>query len=370
MELKFGQFRQLLFLNSLFGMNVASLITLERHKLKVFINIVIGVLFVCEYFMYLKNSLSNNGETILILNETLTFVFSFYIVYTMVFEILKYKTKISSALEIEAIKKELESLKTHPIVGKHNLNLFYRGLYLVAVIPPFFGLYQTVLHFPQNKPITAYITSYVAMALFTVQGLTIVIYLNEVRSVQQSVVRELNAMLSSSPSTQPQRCPQRSRAPTKDKLNIQLLRLGQLKLINILQGSLNHTEMKLRAHFALPIILRFLLISLVFPTYYTQTELTFDLILFVALSHLANAIFLIIVVNQQRRSKELTGLQLINCLYDLPSESWSRNIKHQVLANIHRSSPFSCRLFEVDFGLAALMVENSVMVLTAILADS
>ncbi|KAG8314898.1 hypothetical protein J6590_082375 [Homalodisca vitripennis] len=147
--------------------------------------------------------------------------------------------------------------------------------------------------------------------------------------------------------------------------------IKRLNFLKHTQGSLNHTENTINAWYNIYVVCFAIFSAIVTPMYgfvYLKSGINISINWLFRVS-IVNTIYILMVVvlsENIRDEKVVTFLKLSKLMQRSRDKQHHKTIKHQLLAKHHRDSPFFlCHFFTVDYLLLINILDTSLMVICA-----
>lgn len=361
MDVNLGHFKHVFTLKSIYGLSTVSLDTLERNKLKVAYCSFIIIINAFELIVSIYDK--NNDITNLPFMSTILNYFCLYLpLYSLVTAIVDYKSKVSIALNLEAIENRLDSIKMS-VAGKSWFRVQILSLLVINWLIQGTYLVFNVFYTRPNGPITKYCTVQHFVGTILLQGGSMVLFLSKAVMIQRAItegfsktIRDQQALLAQ------QRPGNRRRRTVKSRTESY-----KWTLLAELQRSLEFTEHSIRDHFWVYITWYRLMVEVMGPAmgvlWLTESQKFLAGIFLAEIAGVFLGMVHAIVELNIEKENALSSLIEVE-----GKETCGNRLKHQILAKIHRSRwSFSSPFFTIDSFLLATVLENLVFVVTTMI---
>lgn len=359
MDFDLGVFKSLFLIESFFGLTTVNVRSLGQCRVKVVYCWFIVIVQIIEFALYVRGQIVyyNHPEELIYIFVWL--VFALFNILVTVNSISDWNQKMSIALQMQAIAQNLES--KDDFFDK----LIIRGAFVSFVV--FFTLRKFAVFtyiVPREVtiiPAIPWFTSPYRNGSLIIQGAEEIIFLTKFVSLKRNILKEMDSTVQSLRDPHSQGA---TRSNSKDEIRNRNSKLRlYISLQNALYQTLNDVQEQFRAF-------------LVFMRFYIEVKIILSYVVHGTLLNTVREVtsalmFLGMVIASERvyATFKDTKQQLATVLFKSNSKSQRRIFKHQMLSNIHRSSRLSCRLFVLDYGLIAEVLENTAWVLIAVLGS-
>lgn len=355
-ELDLGRLKYIYVVKTLCGLTTLCLETLGRSIVKTVVAGLLLTLFVVEFSHWIFHELTTDRprdtQMMMIRSAATTFIL-------LCFQgaLSDYKTLYSSWLEVLQVEKKLDFNR----IGTGRFS-FER---ILSVVLPIFLVCQSfaiVLASFDRMPdllFTKYFTGPLFYVAVFIQCSEIVIFVTKLATVQKQIAKAIWQLHLAYTNTNVWAV-QRSLVESES--------LRRFKSLIPMQRALFHSELQFRLCNSFVLVFSRLSVEFWFPLV-VLTRWDSSYIFGARLISLPILFVSIVVAYEQLRSARLsTRSQLVTTLFSCDSRRLRRSAKHQLLANIHRSSPFSVRLFDVHLGIFCEVLNIAMLVVTTLLS--
>lgn len=290
--------------------------------------------------------------------------------YSLIMAIVDYKSKISLALNLEAIESKLKSYKV-PVGGQGSFKAFVWGLMIIHFIAQLWGFLANVLGFQDQLSITRFITTFQIIGTQLVEGFYPLLFLAKMLILQKAIkndLYEVNQNVKGPSTARGQRL--RNRGIVRAQMQTDAEQ--KWALLTELQGCLFNVEAKIRETTEIQLILSRILVEIFGPILFlTMTKFHLlamrgDSLPRVILSFLSTVYIAERLNNAKKEALMTLSKEIVN-----DGVVRKKLIKRQILAGIHRSrAQYSCSLFDVNYGLLIVVLENMLLVATSMIGNS
>lgn len=368
MEVNLGIFKPLMLFESLYGTCTVSLQTLEQSKLKVAYTIFFIILYAVEQILF---GFNERGENTMLVYTARIFTILLPI-YSLIGSIFDYKTKISAALNLEAIEKKLLT-QGFKMSGTRRLRYISTGLVAMNAYLNIWSLMESIIGIQSHLPVTRYVTGHQNHGTQINQALGLILFLVKASVIQDAITKGYSLILESQEESTVRENQTASRIRNRNqggkarKVKTELDK--KWALLSELQGHLHVTTSSIRDSYWVHIIWYRLVAEVLTPllcfrVVEEDSISWFKYFLEITISFIA----IVFTVERTLKGKNTALTTLSNNVLG-NGRVRLNSVKHQLLAKIHRRRvTFSCVLFDVDYTLLATFLENSLFVVTAVLA--
>lgn len=368
MEVNLGFFKSLMLFESLYGTCTVSLQNLEQSKLKVSYTVFFIVLYVVEQILFGFNDRGENPMW-----EYSARMFTILLpMYSLIWSIFDYKTKISAALNLEAIEEKLMT-QGFKVSGTRWLLYSSTGLVALNAYLNIWSLWENIVGLQTHLPVTRYVTAHQNHGTQINQALGLILFLAKASVIQDAITKGFSLVLQSQEESTAREDQTASRRRVRNRggktCRVKTESDKKWDLLSELQCHLHITESSIRDSYWVHIIWYRLVAEVLTPLlcFRVDTEDSigwFKYFLEITISFIA----IVFTVERVSKGKKAALTALSNNVLG-SGRVRVKSVKHQLLAKIHRRRvTFSCVLFDVDYNLLATFLENSLFVVTAVLA--
>ncbi|KAG8295429.1 hypothetical protein J6590_080678 [Homalodisca vitripennis] len=286
----------------------------------------------------------------------------FIATYSFVIGITDYKTKISAALNMEAIEKKLDSA-TVSVRDKMLHKILVQAMFIVQFCLISLAELKQIMN-DLSIGMARFITTFQSVGNILVQLYGNVAFMIKLRILNSTVTQSL-AQIHHHLRTNFQTVVDSDSQESCLEYQLERHDLTQkmLPLLIEVQNSIHVTEVKIHSCYMVYIIWIRACVGGIIPIICTNVMkgTATSAYNFVVLS-IFPAGLLWIIYNSQKLTEEKknTNLQLTSCL--VACRKNSHHFKRQLLANIHRSSSFTYYFFDLDYATCTDVIENALFV--------
>lgn len=359
------------FLESILGMNSVSLKDLKKKKLKQAYFSSICVFYLIEFCVFTYGLVLNGFKNILVSAHQ---CYGFFAL-TVSFAWAAYteKSKVAAELNLGALESLVNALNHKTEKTFSNSKLY------ICVFPIVFSTageiwvnmfyYKTLFH---GQEYSKYITLLHYYLMQLVQCLGCYLLLEKLMRIQHSVNRSYVKLARNFIEIEEKCvCPESEIFYRSFSSYTWIKNLETLKKT---QGTLSFVENQINS-FSWVYLNRFIIVAAAFiPLRICQVVLSTvqeesSIVLMVPpLRPIVYILAIVWVAHRIQYENKSFHMKLIPIFFNLQNEGQRRNVKHQLLGKIHRTSPFHCFFFRVDFSLLMDIMDSSSMIIITLLS--
>lgn len=359
-----GHFKSVFVLDSIHGLSTVSLDTLKQSKIKVAYSCVLLLVYVVESIFNNYNLFIGNIKDTLLISIVILSAACLPL-YSLTMAVLDYKSKVSVAMNLEAIEQKIESI-TATVHGKNWIRAMVMGLVICTTVVQAAHVILIVTGIWHISVITEYVTIVHFAGIQLLEGYSMVTLMAKVVIIQRAITNGFSQLQQHLQI----HCTSQGHRPRNQRRRDARLRIENDKkwsLLAELEVSLYFTENSIRNHCSVQIVWFRIMFEVMGPiAYILWLKESSVLIMGFNLLQAGTCILSVVyAITRMREAKEeaLLSLTKANVRDKCPSR-----VKRQILAQIHRNRvPFSCGIFTVDSTLLATVLENSMFVITSMI---
>lgn len=368
----------LFYLQYFIGTLSVSLKTLQQNWCKMVYSLFWLAVYVFECLVYIQGVFNKGYIDNIDITGFVQGILGYLIVhYVLLNSLFDHKTQISAALNIQAAQDKLLLENIKPIT----LNKTYKLLFIFIILASVLNIsgIASLLWFDVLKPLT--FTSYFTIVHFKVLEFTstavFIIFEHKINCLHQSMnkatEKQICVRYSAERVNQNQRSalPRHVAAPGTFDTNIR----QTLYLLREVRGTLCNNKSRIQKYFWPCVAWIFVKFSVDVPVQMTyvfgkNAELVNDnnvsmTQFFATIIWVSNAVYLFahIHISEEGLRRNLEAVEEYNVLAEATNnDRVRREVKQQMLAELHRSQLTSCRVFDLEYSLVQEISDTSLMV--------
>lgn len=351
MEVNLGYFKSVFLMETLFGTSTVCLTSLNQSKLKVAYAGFFIIVYILELIIYYFRREVSDWIGLFEIGK---FISVSLPLVSLVGGVLDYKTKISIALNLEAMENILESVKVS-VPGKKLLKAIALCFNIVIILGLLYSLGDAI---NSHGLFTTYLTTIHYLGTHNLLIFPMIMFFIKVVMIQRGITEGFSEIIKSL-----QRQPHPHNQGIRDEER-------KWTILTELQGALHTTEGNIRNCYWIQTVWAILMMEITYPVVCVLwiKQGVFGWKHFMLLRSIFTFIGIVCAVELTKKSKEEALLALTNCNAEVVH---LKRVKHQLLAKIHHSRvTFSCNFYDVDYTLLTTVLENFIFVATTVISIS
>lgn len=359
------------FLESILGMNSVSLKDLKKKKHKQAYFCSICVFYLIEFCVFTYGLVLNGFKNILVsVHQCYGF---FALTVSFAWAAHTEKSKVAAELNLGALESLVNALnhKTEKTFSKSKL--------YICVFPIVFSTageiwvnmfyYKTLFH---GQEYSKYVTLLHYYLMQMVQCLGSYLLLEKLVQIQRSVNRNYAKLARHLIEIE-----EKYEHPQSEKFYRSFSSYTLIKNLEALkktQCTLSFVENQINS-FSWVYLNRFIIVAAAFiPLRICEVVLSTDkkqssiVLMIPPLRPIVYILAIVWIAHRIQYENTSFYMKLVPLFFNLQNEGQRRNVKHQLLGKIHRTSPFHCFFFQVDFALLMDIMDSSSMIIITLLS--